>query len=56
MTDKPQTTEHMPLVERLRKASQCVYLACEEQVARDLSDMLMRAADEIEQGNMEKLQ
>jgi hypothetical protein len=37
----------MPLVERLRKASTCVYIAVDKHVADDLSDMLRKAADEI---------
>ena len=37
-----------PSVENLRKASVAVYLACEESVAVDISNLLRWAADEIE--------
>ncbi len=32
----------------LRRSATCVYLACEESVAADISDKLSRAADSIE--------
>lgn len=48
MSDKQLTSAHMPLVERLRKAATCVYIAVEKDVADDLSDMLRKAADEID--------
>jgi len=45
MTDNEQAT----LVERLRKMSRAVYLACEKSVADDISDGLNKAADRIEE-------
>ncbi len=36
------------LTEELRKASTAVFLATEEDVARDLSDILIQAADKID--------
>ena len=35
----------------LRRASSAVFLACEEAVAKDLSDKLIWAADEIDRLN-----
>ena len=37
-----------PSIANLRKASRAVYLACEEPVAADISNLLKWAADEIE--------
>ena len=37
-----------PSIANLRKASSAVYLACEESVATDISNLLKWAADEIE--------
>lgn len=36
------------LVERLRKRSVCVYIACDESAAKDVSEHFKEAADEIE--------
>lgn len=42
-------SEHMPLLERLRKAANCVvFLDGAPEPAADVADMLRKAADEIE--------
>jgi hypothetical protein len=38
-----------PSVEKLRKASKAVYAACEKSVADDISEMLIWAANKIEE-------
>lgn len=44
------TTEHMPLLERLRKGANCViFLDGAPEPAADVADMLCKAADKIEQ-------
>ncbi|MDB4330394.1 hypothetical protein N9948_01590 [bacterium] len=40
-----ETTEY---IQKIRKASQAVYLACEESVAKDISEMLQWSANELE--------
>lgn len=40
-----------PSVEKLRKASKAVYLAVEENVAKDISELMTWGADEIERLN-----
>lgn len=39
----------LPMCVDLRKAARCVYLAADEEVARDLDDRFTKAADLIEQ-------
>lgn len=49
LANLPQTpTDHTDLIDRMRRASTAVYIAVEEVVADDLSDMLRRAAAALE--------
>ena len=42
------TTESQPLINKMRKGATAVFLATEEPVARDISEMLKDAADSLE--------
>ena len=40
--------EKLELIDKMKKQATCVYLACEESIARDLSESLWQAANLLE--------